>query len=209
MAAHPGRREARIHAGPHVQPASVLTIGQRVREYGRAGAEPASGRQLPFVALVGRMDFQTLLKWWAGKRDRVPLPGRVTDYAALVGRYNRSLVSVAMPFANGIANPANTNRVGLYVYAHGFSQVTVQAQVDIRLLQPDGVTTALTSDIAAKEADVALVTPTTPIYVPFRETILTLGPLIRNAYIIDISGGNLFASVIEVLINPEMDSSEL
>ena len=155
------------------------------------------------------MDFQTLLQWWAGKRDRVPLPGRVTDYAALVGRYNRSLVSVPIPFVNGTANPANTNRVGLYVFAKGFSAVTIQSSVSIRLLQPDGVTVAINSDIAAKEADVALVTPTTPIYVPFRETILTLGPVIRNAYIIDVVGANLFAFVLEVLINPEMDSADI
>src|SRR5271166_5311315 len=105
------------------------------------------------------MSFQELLKWWAGFNPRVPLPGGiVADYAAMAGRYNRSLISKFFVPVNAATNPADTNRVGLYIYCRNILPSTgLQIQTGVRILQADGVTVAFGSSIAEKEADVALV----------------------------------------------------
>jgi hypothetical protein len=145
-----------------------------------------------------------LIAWWQTRQDRTPLQGIIADLAVSTGRYNRVLHSNPFTVSNGFALPANSNRVGISVFAQGFSNVTTAATVQMRIRNFDNTSDLIIIGIASKEADVAAVTPSPWVYSPLRETVLTLGPIIQNPLLFDLIGSNLFAYGVELIVSPDV-----
>jgi len=161
------------------------------------------------VALVGKVrqgyqvNIDDIVKWWRGKVDRPPLPGRITDYAATVGRYNRALSVNSTVLSVNQTFPANTNRVALFCGCFPNPIPTGAANLAVSLLDAGGAN-LLFVPLFVKEADVAAVTPS-PFYLGSVYLDATMiGPLIQRAVFVTALGG-IFVTFTELLVNPEMD----
>lgn len=145
-----------------------------------------------------------LSTWWRGQDQRIPLPGRLTDYAALVGRYNRTLTN---RFTKGaipatINLPADTNRVGLLVTA---TFIPGAAAINGVMQILDASATSIWShQVISKEADVAAVTPSPFTYKPIYLDVAHHGPMVGlNIFL--LANSVIGWSVAEVLLNPSLD----
>ena len=141
-------------------------------------------------------------KWWGPLSAHLPLPGKIADFAALVGRYNKAL---SLGFVGNIAAvtlPPNSNRVAIAVGANYILNNTL-ITADLQFLDAS-LTTVWATRIMAHEGDVAAVTPSPIQYTPLFISVLDLGPLIQFRLNVNQTGPiNVF--VAEILINPSLD----
>jgi hypothetical protein len=140
-------------------------------------------------------------KWWGAVDPHVPLPGKLADYAAVVQRYNRALVSVVTNNSSAV-QPANTNRVAVAIGAN-FSLTAVAMQGLFEFINPAGVT-IWSHTVAMHEGDGAGLTPSPFTYNPLFLSVLELGPIIQGRYqFVTVGPVNMFC--VELLINPSLD----
>ena len=149
------------------------------------------------------MYLDDLIKWWRGKVDRPPLPGRITDYAATVGRYNRALAVNSVVLSSPATFPPNTNRVAFFVGCVPNPVPAGAANFGV-IIQDQGGLPLLNVPFLIKEADIALVTPS-PFYLGnvYLDSTM-IGPLVQRAVFVPALGA-LSVTYTELLVNPEMD----
>jgi hypothetical protein len=146
-----------------------------------------------------------LPKWWTFTDSKIPLPGKLTDYAALVQRYNRTLFSRSTQFATAGPTTVNpdTNRVGLVAACDITVPTTVQ---NVKLqLQAQGGVVLFSHSLFAKAVDTAAVTPSPFSYVPLNLTALDLGPFIQQSIVVSGASAGIVVSLVELFINPSLD----
>jgi hypothetical protein len=145
-----------------------------------------------------------LKDWWLGRLNRTPLQGKLTDFASLVGRYNRTLSQRLTTSAPSVVTTvaANSNRVAISVWAQ-YNPATAAADTRFRWLD-NASNIILEAQMVTKEADIAAVTPSPFVIIPYYADALTIGPLVQNQFALVSGPAQLFA--VELLCNPELSS---
>lgn len=140
------------------------------------------------------------IKDWYAKR--VPLSGRISDYAILVGQNNQALQSIPTLGATGVAVtlPPRQNRVAVAVLADVTLQ-TAAMKADFRFRDANG-NTLISHTVFLKLIDTGAATPSPFTYNPLLCTVVDYGPIIQQQLFGSAQTG-LIWSIVEVLMNPK------
>jgi hypothetical protein len=144
-----------------------------------------------------------IIRWWRHDQPHPPLPGgALTDYAALVGLYNRSLYNRTTRQGSTFTVSASPYRVAVAAFA----QWTIGSAVSATIIFNSPVGLAQWQHtLLVGEADVAAVTPSPVVYSPLIVDIRRLGPSIQGTINVSIFTGAPVVSLVETFVNASLD----
>lgn len=137
--------------------------------------------------------------WYA---QRVPISGRLSDYALTIAQNNRVLQrrTIAMAAINSVVLRSQRNRISLSVYTH-FTPVASAADVWVEI-RDDAGNILFAHNLLSKQADVALVTPSPFQYSPLVMGVLDFGDLVQQNVFFGTGAGNPVLYLTEITMNP-------
>ena len=152
------------------------------------------------------MSEQSIVEFY---KHRMQYAATLVDYSLGIGQNNRIIESNAIPAkaynAAAVILGPNPNRVGLTIALGTQVAPTTARQDSVLFVDDTPASNGLFEWLYySKEADIAAVTPSPAVYKPFRETILTIGPVIQRKLIANQPFGlSLIISVCELVMVPK------
>lgn len=146
------------------------------------------------------MNEQQIKEWYS---QRVPLSGRLSDYAMLIGQNNMVLSSLwTKQTASPLTVPPRQNRVGIWCFCDANANGVGNSRV-VFSFSDDAGNSLVDYSILSSVVDALGTTQAIMQYNPLLLNVTDIGPIIQRRIDISRTGATFFINLVELIMSPK------